>query len=1219
MKIKLITTALVALMVFSGLGILVDGSEGGYFLNGPPTRAEYRYFIGYVGNLTPTNHGDVDLSNVLQVSGTDTSTQPPTTLGPFNATFNMTTMEFIVEVDITGHDQTVPWRVELHDRYGWNETGGGTINILTPSNWTKTIPSPESLPNGTLDYFPGKFGNMSLTIYNLSSGQPLEGVRFHFFKHWPFNSEESGLETDAAGNVLFQKMQMGLEGIDNSIQIFFDKPHFNTGDGSGFVRRVLKEGQTVHYDIDLTEDPLVRSFFPADGSTRINTKMDQVGLFVQFHSAMNITSVNSNTLFLEKVGGSRVALDYSWSSGNQWVTLTPQADLEYNTSYRLTVLPRVQDSTEAEPLWRTFTTTFTTWKKPPVVSGTVLINGTTDPAPEGTTIQMDGLEFDLVDGYFTMEVREDYEHSVTVWGPTVGDVDEYLYYGDRTEPYRFTISRGDELTITGLVVYPHSTRSVIINVANEDGQPMKDVNLLQFITGENKATDETGQVQFDDIRVDLATPFKATFPNYYDMSFSVYPGSGNPTIKNITLLEKPLPVEILAIGEVYIPLEDDVIIGVDNYIRLDFPNNMETETMSTDNIKILGPGGSEVQIDIYNETGTFKKWRVVPRADLAYNARYTLLVTESVAEVGGNNPFWRDLRIVFNTEKLPSAAINGRVSINEKGVEGVRIEVYYEDTLLRSGLTEVNGAYLLDVDMNQLQLFPVTVVANGSEIGLSTKSLGQRTLKAGYAINNTDFNLERLEDWFTVVYPKDEMGRMVVDGSITIRFGQELDRSDMVSFMDNFTLGSPSKELDIMVSEDGKTVTLTPTEDLDYDQSYILARSNFADGEFHRELLTIEGKKALIRGEVMEVLTELKPIEVILTTPDQSDIANDTVPLDDQIYLYFTNYMVDRETVESNFQLVNADTDTPVGNLSFNWATTGRSVGIDHDTFDPITEYMILLPEGVYGTNGARIRTPFLVYFTTIAVEDKTFFPIDNFPTTEQSPGLITVTAENTKGRPIRISVAIRSTINPSAEYEEILNFTLGPLETKQVQLDFTGREKGEYQVLITVYDGVKGARLNSYTRNIFLGEPGKSDENPPWLIIIIVVAVIAIVIILGIFLYMQSKKTDIEEELKEEFECPECHNLVGSDDTVCPHCGAEFEEEAYKCPKCGNMLDPDDEECSECGYDFSDQDKMELEEDEDGDISEMYEEEDMELDEEEDEGEEEFEELDEEEEEEED
>jgi len=452
---------------------------------------------------------------------------------------------------------------------------------------------------------------------------------------------------------------------------------------------------------------------------------------------------------------------------------------------------------------------------------------------------------------------------------------------------------------------------------------------------------------------------------------------------------------------------------------------------------------------------------------------------------------------------------------------------------------------------------------------------------------------------------------------ITIRFGQELDHSDSVSLMENFTLGSPSKELDIQVSEDGKTVTLTPTEALDYDQSYILAISNFPDGEFYRELLTIDGKKALIRGEVIEIQTEFKPIEVLLTSPDQSDIANDTVARETEIYLYFTNYAVNKEMVESNFQLVNADTNTPVGNLTFTWATTGRSVGIDHDLFLSGTEYMILLPEGAYGTNGAKLRSAFLVYFTTETIKIPDLFPIDNFPASEQAAGIITVTAENPLGRGIRISVSIRSAINPSSQYEEISNFTLATLETKQIQLDFSGKEKGEYQVLIKVFDGAKGAELNSYTRNVFIGKPGENGKSTPWLIIIIILAVIAIVVILGVFLYMQSKKTDLEEELKEEFECPECHNLVGSDDTVCPHCGAEFEEEAYKCPKCGNMLDPDDEECSECGYDFSDQDKMELE-DEDEDISEMYEEGEMELDEEEEEEEEEFEEMDEEEEEEE-
>ncbi|MGA1873030.1 MAG: hypothetical protein ACMUHY_05100 [Thermoplasmatota archaeon] len=267
MKIRMNSVVLVTLLVLSSFMIMNDLTSGENVLNGPPTRAEYRYFIGYIGNLTPENNDDVNLSTVLQVSGTDTSTVPPTTIGPFNATFNETTMEFSAEVDITNHDPAVPWRFDLFDRYGWNETGGGIISIPMPENFTKTIPSPEYLPNWTLEYTPGVFGNMSLRIFNSSSGNPLEGVRFNFNRHWPFNYQNSGLETDANGDIFFEDMQIGLEGADNQISIYFDKPHFNTQDGKGFVKRTLVQDQLVHYDITLLEDPLVRSFGPTDGST----------------------------------------------------------------------------------------------------------------------------------------------------------------------------------------------------------------------------------------------------------------------------------------------------------------------------------------------------------------------------------------------------------------------------------------------------------------------------------------------------------------------------------------------------------------------------------------------------------------------------------------------------------------------------------------------------------------------------------------------------------------------------------------------------------------------------------------------------------------------------------------------------------------------------------------------------------------------------------------
>jgi RNA polymerase subunit RPABC4/transcription elongation factor Spt4 len=1210
MKIRIMATVMVGLMILSGMGFLMIPSEEENVASGQPWNLVMpRYFIGFIGNLTPQNVGSLNLTTALQITGTDTNTTPPTILGPWNVTWNMTNMEFNAEVDLDLMDYGAGWDFSLFDRYGYNETGGGLLNLPMPFNFTKTISTPHYLANGTLDFFPGVFGGFNFTVYNGTSEAPLEGVRFNFDKHYPFNSVESGLETDSSGYVEFRDMQVGLEGSSNNFKLGFDKPHFNTPDGSGFTRQfVLHEGKIMDYNFTLIEDPLVAASSPSDVSTGVRTNKSQVNIFVRFHGAMNTTSVNTNTIILEEIGGGVVDVDYTWDVSLKSVNLIPHEDLKYNTSYKLTVLPRVLDEMDTEPLWRTYSTTFTTWLKPALVSGTVLINNTTDSAPQGTTIKLDNLPIDLEDGYFSLEVREDWDHTITVWGPTVGGIDEYLYYGDRSIPYTFNIPRGAEHVASGLVVEKRDTRTLIITVEEEEGDPLEGATVTNFITDELELTDDQGQVQFLDVRKDITTPFKATYPNYFDYTFSVYAGEDNPTLKTVSLLEKPLPIEVIAAGEVYIPLEEGTTIEVDSYIRLDFENDMETETMSTDNIKIIDSEDQEVPIDVFNDTGSYKRWRVVPRSDLKYNAEYSLMVSDQVAEVGGLvNPLWRDMVITFNTEQLDSAAVNGRILVNGKGVEGVTVTVKHGDTVLGEGESELNGYYLVDIEMDTLEIFPVTIIANGSDLGLNEQTLTMRTLRSGSAINDTDFNLERLDDWIVVIYPKDEMGYMPVDGAITIRFQEELERTDLASFLENFTFGSPPVDIDVTISEDGRTVTIKPTESLDHDSNYLLYVSNFPEGEFHRELMTVSGSRALIRGETIEIFTELKPIEVILQQPSQTDIDNNNVSLIVEIYIYFSNYTVDQNKLESSIVLRSVYNNASVKNLSFTWATTGRSVGIGHDDLVSLTEYELYIPAGIYGENGARIRDPFLIHFTTRLVQDIGFKPVDVIPTDPQEAGLITVTAINTKGIAIRVVVSAVPATDLDATPFEVANFVLSPLEEKQINLDFSDKDKGEYKLILEVTDVSTGAKINDYEKNIVIGDVGETtDSDNSWIIILIIILVLVIIVAIGLFFYMQSRKKDIEEELKEEFECPECHSLVGSDDTVCPHCGAEFEEEAYKCPKCGNMLDPDDDECSECGYDFSDQDQMELD-DEDEEISDMFEEEDeMELEEEEEEEEEE-------------
>jgi RNA polymerase subunit RPABC4/transcription elongation factor Spt4 len=251
---------------------------------------------------------------------------------------------------------------------------------------------------------------------------------------------------------------------------------------------------------------------------------------------------------------------------------------------------------------------------------------------------------------------------------------------------------------------------------------------------------------------------------------------------------------------------------------------------------------------------------------------------------------------------------------------------------------------------------------------------------------------------------------------------------------------------------------------------------------------------------------------------------------------------------------------------------------------------VISIPAGKYGagaSTGARITNDFTAYFTT----EVQLIDVDvdvNWPSSIKVKSKMVVTLENPLGFDIIVAILIEEE-RGSNDYIEYVNVTLEAGESdRQVTLDTEDLEIGEYMAKIRIYQAGTDPLLviNEYPLNINIVEDDDEQVDSMIWVFVVIGLIVILVAILAVYLIAQSRKKDLEEELKEEFECPECHHLVSDDDTVCPHCGAEFEEEAYKCPKCGSMLDPDDEECPECGYDFEDQEKMELEDD--GEDSEM-------------------------------
>lgn len=1147
----------------------------------------YRYFVGTIGGINNTSAEGLPAHYNLSITGTFQGNL--TANGPYTYGYiNLTNGDFSIMVDNEKNDPTLPWGFELDDSYGWNHSIKYTH--MAPNPWSDPT---EEIPDGSLWYERGVFGNISFTVLNGSSGEPLDGVGFHFRNHPFHQSIHTGNYTDANGNVSFDNLQMGLDGNSNEVYIEVEKGNFTYtgGENDNVLLKTIFNGTSVHYNITLEENDLVASYAPSSpDNTDLPVNKDQIPsrVFVTFNDHMDRTTIDDSNLYLKEQGGAKVAITYDWAT-DSLCKIVPDNDLDYNTTYEVFITPRVKKLDGNESLWRTFSYSFSTQKRPGVLRCQVYTNGTMDPAPDGSMIKLDtNLPQLLVDGYYEFDnVLPAVEgHTVQVIGPTVGGISEYLYYGNSDSGIH--VNRGDILDVMGLVTIKRPVRDTEIEVLDEDGNHIEGATVTHRVTKESKVTDITGKVTFEDILQEWDTGFDVSYPNYFDSTVTVSIGTEDPTMVNVTLYENDFPLVIKARSDYTIDLAPGTIITVDSNIQIDFKDDegfslpMNPDTITKDSLKIIDPLGVSVALEIVDTPGDLSRWTLEPNDYLKYDTKYTIFIQETVASNSGINPLWRDFTLEIKTEGLDPSAVLGRVAmlVSEKGIEGIDIDVKHNGNVIASTTTEYNGNYFVQVDLTEFVIYNVTVVADGSAFGLSIEEFGPISLTAGGSKNDTDFALTRQEDWFQVLYPKDDEGRMPVDASIVLKFKTPLDTSNMDSFMDNFTISPSNIALNVTIQDDGRTIIIQPLEPLDYDKRFILQISEHED-DYYKELKDVNGSFALVRGEKIEIITEFKPIEVNLLAPSSNLL--ESTPVDLPIRLFFTNYSVNPALVEPMVVFEIGLTGKVVENLTFTWSNQFKTLDIEHDDLDGSTEYRIGVIAGKYGAGesaGARIREDYIFTFTTInQLIDVTFDSIWN-PAVDEG-GNVVQTFSNPLARPVMIVILVEEVLN-SNEFIEYQNFTLAELQgDKPITITTSELDIGEYTVLINVYNPSTGVLLSTYYRNIKVEEEQDDPSDNLWIFIVIGIIVI-IFAVLAVFLFSQSRKKDLDEELNEEFECPECHHLVSDDDTVCPHCGAEFEEEAYKCPKCGSMLDPDDEECPECGYDFEDQEKMEMDDDDD-------------------------------------
>lgn len=251
----------------------------------------------------------------------------------------------------------------------------------------------------------------------------------------------------------------------------------------------------------------------------------------------------------------------------------------------------------------------------------------------------------------------------------------------------------------------------------------------------------------------------------------------------------------------------------------------------------------------------------------------------------------------------------------------------------------------------------------------------------------------------------------------------------------------------------------------------------------------------------------IKPIDIIVQQPIEEDMNH--VPLSSPIYLFFTNHSVNQTLIEDSISLREALTSKPVGNLTFNWATTGKGVAIEHDSFLPGTDYILELEPGLYGENGAYCRSHLYLAFTTDSCPP--YYDVFRTPYEVYVNEEIEGTAYNRYGYPVRI-IARLHPISEERRYFELLNLILDCFEERNITLDFSEIEPGAHKLVIKVLDPQTGELIVLRERQIEIREREReeSDEekNKLSILLIALTLILILVIIVAVFLIKRMKKS---------------------------------------------------------------------------------------------------------------
>jgi RNA polymerase subunit RPABC4/transcription elongation factor Spt4 len=164
--------------------------------------------------------------------------------------------------------------------------------------------------------------------------------------------------------------------------------------------------------------------------------------------------------------------------------------------------------------------------------------------------------------------------------------------------------------------------------------------------------------------------------------------------------------------------------------------------------------------------------------------------------------------------------------------------------------------------------------------------------------------------------------------------------------------------------------------------------------------------------------------------------------------------------------------------------------------------------------------------------------------------GTLTVLAVGKGGIFVLLSEQMASGIEFETDIGAVSGMTAGSSYTIEIQAAYNGRTD-------TVSVGTLTVAGSAPSPNPFTFLTMKIFGLPIWIWLAIAAGIIvaAVGVMLGLGRFARGRLV----------ECGECGNLIPEDATVCPKCGAEFENDLVRCSRCGSTIPASSAVCPEC------------------------------------------------------